>query len=401
MSYLNTSNLGFRNQKSADGRLRISTQISLGDYKQFVADPSSKYDEQLIGSAASTYTIATGGHVMTTAANNDAAIRQTLQWHNYYAGKPQKIELTASGFNTQANIVKRFGYFSSNTTTPFASNFDGMYFENDGTTLRCKIMNNGTEVFNKPYSEWLNQSELASFDPADFNFYVIDFLYLGGAVCNFWILTSHGLTLIASYQHINVSATTFVRSPNQPIRYEIRQTGAGSGTFNNLCVDVAVEGVTNDIGGNRSYDTGHASGLTGMSVGSRYAILAIRQQAAYRNIIIKLKDFIINATSDDDMLINIFIGGATVGTPTWVSIADTPVEGFLGSSLTIANAVHSGGRKIYSGYVKGSSGIVKVIEEGRNIGSLINGTREALYLTATPVTANGAVLGSINWLQLI
>lgn len=401
MSYFNTANLGYRNQKSADGRLRISSQISLGDYKQFVQDPDGKFSQELIGTGGSTYTITTGGYVMTTAANNDAAIRQSIQWHNYYAGKPQKIELTASGFNTQANVVKRFGYFSSNTITPFNSNLDGMYFENDGTTLRCKIMNNGTEVFNKAFADWENQSELASYDPADFNFYVIDFLYLGGAICNFWVLTSSGLTLVASYQHINVNAETFVRSPNQPVRYEIRQTGAGSGTFNHICADVAVEGVTNDIGCNRSYDTGHASGLTGMSIGNRYAVLAIRQQAALRNILIKLKDLAINATSDDDMLVNIYIGGAVAGTPTWASIANTSMEGFLGSSLTIANAIHSNGKKIYSGYVKGASGIIKVIEEGRNLGSFIDGTTEELFVTVTPITANGSVLGAINWLQLI
>lgn len=399
MSYFNTTNLGYQNQKSPDGRLRTSSQLSLGDYKQFANNASGQYHTVLIGTGAATYESGlTGGTALAVTSNLDAAIRQTYQWHNYFAGKPQKIELTASRFHTESNVIKRFGYYSSNTTTPFNSTLDGMYFENDGTTIRCKVMRAGTEIFNKPQANWENQNQLAAYDPTDFNFYVIDFLYLGGAVVNFYILTSYGLTLIATYQHINVDVSTFIKSPNQPVRYEIRSTG-GAGVFNQICADVAVEGLVTNVGANRSWDMG-STPMTGLAANTRYALMGIR--LANRNIVAEISKLSVLSTANDNILVHLYIGGTLVGTPTWSAITYTNMEGWQGSiSGSIANNVHSGGVRISSAYVKADSGQTNGNDTLRRIGSYIDGTVEQLYLTVTPLSAGAAAVAAINWNEYI
>ena len=57
MSYFTEilARLGYRNQKSADGRLRISSQLSLGDYKQYLNNAGGQYNTELIGNGGATY----------------------------------------------------------------------------------------------------------------------------------------------------------------------------------------------------------------------------------------------------------------------------------------------------------------------------------------------------------
>jgi len=402
MAYLAQTDLGYKNQKASDGRLRIASQISLGDYKQYLNDAGGQFNTETIGTGSYTYEGAlTGGTTLQVSTTSDVVIRQTYQWHNYFAGKPQKIELTASKFDTEANVTKRFGYFSSTTSTPFDNSKDGFYFENDGTEIKCVVSRAGTIVYSLSQSNWLNQSaHSATYDPADFNFYVIEFLYLGGAIVRFSLQTPSGLVKIAEYTHINVDVNTFVKSPNQPIRYEIRSTG-GSGTFNHICSDVATEGLGEETGALRTYNT-NTTGLTSMLANTRYALLGIRQATASRNIIFASRIISLVSASNDDLLIEIIFGGTTVGTPTWTAIPFTNAEGFKGSSLgAVANAIHSGGVSVYSGYVGNNEGSNELVMTTRRLGSYINGATEELYLCVTPVSVAATAYGAINWLEFI
>jgi hypothetical protein len=401
MSYLNKVDLGYLNQKSVDGRLRISNQISLGDYKQWLNNASGQFNTELIGGGTASYEASglTGGTVLSVSANNNAVIRQSYQWHNYFAGKPIKIELTASAFQTQSNVIKRMGYYSSNMVSPFNSTLDGLFFENDGTVERCKIMRAGTEIFNVPRSQWMNQEYLSSFNPANFNFYVIEFLYLGGAIVTFSILTEYGLIPVAQYQHINVDPSAFVKSPNQPVRYEVRSTG-GAGTFNQICADVAVEGTLSTIGATRTYNMG-ATPLSAMGANTRYALLGLRLLQASRSLTVQPKNISVRSTSNDDLLVELFVGGTLVGTPTWTAVPFTNMEAFSGASLAVANAVHSGGVKVSSFYLENGTSANQLLETARRLGSYINGAMEQYYVCVTPASAGGAALASIDWLEFI
>ena len=394
------SDFAYLNQKSPDGRLRTSSQISVGDYKQHVNNAAGQFNTVEIAGGLATYEgAAIGATTLTTTATlGDAVIRQSYQWHPYFAGKPTKIELTASRFDVEASVQKRMGYFSSSIVSPYTATLDGMYFENDGTTLRCRVTRAGVTVFNLEQANWLNQDKLANYDPADFNFYVIDFLYLGGAVINFWILTEYGLTLIAQYQHINVDVNTFVKSPNQPIRYEIISDG-GAGTFNHICSDVAVEGLPSRVGVERTYNNGFTATPT-LTADNRYALLGIR--LADRRVPIDIRRLSVLSGSSDDLLVELYYGGTTVGTPTWLPITFTNMEGFVGTSLgAAANLVHSGGVRVFSEYMRGDESLAPAIDNARRLGSYIDGSMEEAYLCITPLTANATGVGAIDWVEFL
>lgn len=391
--------LNYRGQLSPDGRQRISSQILAGDYKQHNDAAEGNFNTETINGGAFVYeNSAVGGTELQVTTTNDAVIRQTYQWHNYFAGKPLKAEFTASYFQPQTDVIKRMGYFSSNTTTPFDSNKDGMYFESSGGTVHCKVLRNGTEVFSQAQGSWLNQNELGSYDPADFNFYVIDFLYLGGAVVNFWVLTEFGLTKIASYQHINVDQNTFVKSPNQPIRYEIRSTG-GAGVFNHICSDVVVEGFDNNVGLVRSFNNGTTT-VDVASTGVRYALLGVRQGANNRNTVLDFIDVDVLSTTPDNLLVELIYGGSTATPAIWNPLSSVDV--FDGNDLAApADRVHTGGDIIMSAYVVGDGTLSKTVNSVRRIGSLIDGTREEAYVCITSLGANADVVVALNWTEFI
>jgi len=394
------SDLGYLNQKSADGRLRVSNQISLGDYKQHLDNAGGLFNTAEIAGGLATYEGSlTGGTTLTTTASaGDAAIRQSYQWHPYYAGKPLKVELTASRFDVEASVTKRMGYYSSSTVSPYTATLDGMYFENDGTTLRCKVTRAGTDVFDLAQASWLNQDKTTSYDPTDFNFYVIDFLYLGGAIINFSILTENGLILVAQYQHINVDVNTFVKSPNQPVRYEIVSQGA-AGTFNHICSDVAVEGTIIRTGAERTYNNGFTA-TPSLTSDTRYALLGIRQ--ADRRVPVDIRHISVLSGSTDDLLVELYYGGTTVGAPSWGAIPFSNMTGFVGTDLGVAaNLVHSGGVRVFSQYMRGEETASPSIQNARRLGSYIDGTYEEAYLCITPTTANATAVGTINWIEFL
>ena len=395
------SDLGYRAQKSVDGRLRISPQISLGDYKQHNDAAMGEFNTEQIGGGNFIYeNSCVGGTELNVTSLNDAVIRQSYQWHNYFAGKPQKIELTASYFQPQTDVVKRMGYFSSTTTTPFDTSLDGMFFESSNGTIYCKVLRNGTEMFSLEQSAWENQSELVSFAPTNFNFYVIEFLYLGGAVVNFWVLTEYGLTKIATYQHVNVDVNTFVKSPNQPIRYEIRSTG-GAGEFNHICSDVAVEGFSSVVGIESSHNNGPAYVSLPLA-GTRYALIGIRQKADRRNVQLGITNGSFISGSNDDLLVELYYGGTTAGTETWTPSTFSNVETYNAADyVTEADRVHTGGRLIDSLYVVSSGNQTKGVQSSRRIGSYINGQREPAYVCVTPFSASASVSVSMNWNEFI
>lgn len=397
MSFFNKIDLGFKNQKSPDGRLRTNAQLLLGDYKQFTDLAPGLFDTEVIGGGSFTYEGDTvGGTTLNVTTTGDAVIRQSYQWHNYYAGKPQKIELTASNFQFEANVVKRFGYFSSNTSSPYDTDLDGFFFQNDGTEITANVYRSGTQVF----SEIIQPT---GFDPADFNFYAIDFLYLGGAIAQFSILKDGFLEEVATYLHSGVDNKTFVKSPNQPIRYEIRSS-AGAGSFNHLCTSVASEGISQDAGAIRSYNTNGTTGeLTGLSQNNRYALLGVRHSD--RQHIIDFIDLSIISTTNDDLLIEVFFGGSTAGIPPWAAIPFTYAEGFRGRDIidagSTSDAIHSGGVLIGSYYIQGNGQIAKGIESTRKLGIFLDGTSEEFYLCVTPLGNDADCYGSINWRELV
>lgn len=381
------------------GRLRVSEQQSQIGYLQAFEKDVTRFDEETNGTATSVYEAnGIGGVNMTVAANLDFVVRKGKEANYYYPGSPQKIELTSSNFHNQVNVIKRMGYYSSTTITPFSTILDGFAFESDGTEHYCRIYRAGTLVWELPSSSWNRQDLVSSWIPQGFGFYVIEFLYLGGAVADFKILLNGDLITVARYSHVGVDVNTFVKSPNQPIRYEIRSTG-GVGEFNHICGDVASEGNDSGITISRAVNNGTAL-LTSLAEGTRYALVGLRLKSTLLLSVADVYGISVISATTDRLLIELFIGG-TVVAPVWADEPNTIMSFMNGANLTPANAVHSGGIRLLDFYMTGNSAREQVLENSRRLGSLIDGTPEEVFLCVTPLGANASALASINWKEFI
>ena len=208
---------------------------------------------------------------------------------------------------------------------------------------------------------------------------------------------------MASYKHIGVDQNTFIKSPNQPIRYEIRQTGVGSGIFNQICADVSTEGQSTKIGVSNSYNTG-IEFLNNMLIGVRYAIIGLRVKQSARNISVEIDGYSIIGLTTDEILVEIIVGGNTVGIPTWNTSPFSNTEAFT-ASLDIPGGldqkIHSGGVSVYSEYLSGEQSSINRIESLRRIGSYIDGTMEKVYLCVTPISDKARACAAFNWTEFI
>jgi len=371
------STLGDSGQVDAGGRLRVSQITSQLDIKQINDNAPLYYNRVNIGSATQVYTKALGGVTMAVTTTSDAAIAQTKMFANYFSGKSQFGEITFSKITNQANVTKRAGYFSATTTTPHDANKDGLWFEADGTDYRFRIQKNGTDILNVAQSDW-NINTFETFDGSKFNVLVFQFLYLGGTAVRFGFIKNGGILWCHQYTHAGLVASTFVESPNQPVRYEIRSTG-GAGTFEQICAQVGSEGSVDDVGVHRHVSNG---AVTCTSSGTEYAMLGIRLKSAYRNIRLDLKDVALIATTNDNYKWRILLNPTVAGTFTYSDVTNASIQFAAGATANTVTAASSE-LVIAEGFGSGNASIVGDLDSAIRLGSTIAGVSDRIVVTVT------------------
>jgi hypothetical protein len=95
---------------SLNGKQSVVEYKTLFDGKTLNADDPLIFENE--GTGAATYA---GSNVTLSVTAGQYMIRQQLFHNPYFSGKPQQIEQTCLGFQSQAGVVKRIGYFSSST----------------------------------------------------------------------------------------------------------------------------------------------------------------------------------------------------------------------------------------------------------------------------------------------
>jgi hypothetical protein len=260
----------------AGGRQRVSQITTLFDGKTLGVDDTRSWDNRGSG----TYTFQTNKAKL-DVTSGQYYCTQSRHACPYFSGKSQGVEVTFDDMHTQAGVTKRVGYFSSNAVAPFDSNKDGFWLEDDGTTKRLIVSNNGTEKLNVALADWDGAAYVANYDWQNFTVILFDFIWLGGAVLRMWIKTGKHFTLLHQFDYAGTERDTFMQSPNQPVRYEIRGT-SGAGTFRRICSTVFTEGSIEEEGDALTLITSAA--ISAGSVGTTYALRGIRKSATYRDI---------------------------------------------------------------------------------------------------------------------
>lgn len=379
--YTQHIDLDVKSQLDAGDRLRVSQITTQIDIKQIHDLQPLFYDRENVGGATQVYSSTDSGVTMSVTSDGDVAIAESKEYGSYFAGKSQFIELTFDDMGHQEDVVKRVGYFRSNTSTPFDSDKDGMWLESDGTDFRFRIQKEGTDILNVIGSDWnINSSATEEINPDAFNVLVIQFLYLGGTAVKFGFFVDGNIRWAHKYVHAGEIESTFIKSPNQPVRYEIRSTG-GAGSFHQNCAHVASEGSLEEAGVNTEIDMQEGT-LTAATSGTFYAMAGARLKDSYKDVMTKLSEINVLGLSNNDYYHwELRLNPTVTGTFTYSDITDSALQGALGNGTQTV----TGGHSLAVGKGVSRTSLHNIKRSELRLGNTIGGVEDELVLCITPI----------------
>jgi hypothetical protein len=375
----------------AGGRLRTSQLTTLGDLKTLNEDDTLLLENTGTG----TFTWA-DNKCNLSVTTGQYAIRRSRHYFPYFSGKSQPVEVTFDGFQTQAGVTKRVGYFSSNAVAPYDSNKDGFWIEDDGTTKYIVVSRYGTETHRTALANWNGDKAMLTYDWSKFTVVWFDFLWLGGAELRVFVKTGEGFVLAHSYSnHPGVSTNTFTKSPNQCVRYEVRGD-SDAGSLRAICAQVSTEGSINESGKQRSIDTTHTA-ITLAAIGTTYPIIGLRKKTTHRDRAVKQIGVAAFVGSTDSILLSLQRNPTLSAPLTWSDVTNSAAQQGL---ATGAQTVTTPGEKLFARALTQNVVIPPNILDNdflSSIGMSIADVSDELILCGTPITATVSVTGIIGF----
>lgn len=374
----------------AFGRLRVSNTETLFDSKQlYDSQPLFWDDEQSSGTGTgSTYN--TNQASTTISVSNLTAgkrVRQTFQRMNYQPGKGQRILMTCSNLLSTTGITKGFGY---------GDDKNGLFLINDGGILKFvrRTYTSGSAVDNEENITLLDKNGNAV-NTSKTMILDIDFEWLGVGRVRAGYVEGASVTYFYAFTGVNNLDVVYMSSPNLPLIYWIENDGTGAASsFTHICSSVMSEGGSQDNGILRHESS---SLLTGLTSGTKYAVLGIRLKTTSLDSVIKLfRLSILSTTQNDQFKWEILFNPTIEGTFTYSDQTNSSVQTASGANT---NTV-TGGTKIDGAYGVTASPISEAAENALKLGSAIDGTRDEIVLCVRPITNNISVEGSLTWREL-
>ena len=403
----NASPFGDNSSLDAFGRLRVSQPSTLLDSKLLYDKQPFTYDEVLNGTATSTFSANDSCVIMRTSSSGDYAIRSTRIHFNYQPGKSLQALFTGM-MHPETNIIKRIGLFQGLSSAPYTVS-DGLYFESKNNSMYCSI----TKLSGTPYSISVPQSAWnvdkldgtgSSGIAIDFNkaqLFCIDYEWLGLGRVRFGVYYN-GRPIYCHYvNHTEGLTAPYLTSPNQPVRYEIRQTGAGSGMMKQICNTVMIEGGNDEDGLNGMLVSATLSAGVSVSHIKFTPVLAIRFAPGIHDLVAIIKNFEIlnldNGATSSPMIYELRLNPTISPTLNWTDLDTNWLQMAAGGT---AYTITSPGYKLVGGYAPPSLTTPASSEISRTLarlGSSINGVPDTLVVCAkTLASADKDALVAIN-----
>lgn len=400
----NASPFGDNASSDAFGRLRVSFPNTLLDCK-FLYDKQPQYFDEVINIGASTFVQPDSLITMATSGNGGYVIRQTTTRYNYQPGKSMFAAYTFVA-PPETNIVKRIGSFQGLSAAPYTP-IDGTYLEigSNGPSFNIIKTAGITNTVSVPQSAW-NIDPLNGSGPSGLNLdftkgqiYAMDYEWLGLGRLRFGFYVQGKLYYAHQVTNVNSLSAPYMTSPNQPVRYEIRQNGAGTGLMKQICATVVDESSQEVLG---TAITASLSSTVTVQNGIMTPILAIRLNPDYSNIALLGKSFdLYNTDNTTDILYKVYRNPLFNRTLNWQNIENSYMQFATGGTPISL----SGGYSLYSGYVPRSQGTgagtggVEITSLFGRFGTQINSTPDTLVVAGMGLGSTATVYSSFNAIQ--
>lgn len=404
MSYIFNNAVKYSDGPNLDafGRLRTAAVQNLVDIKHVYDKNPLQVNEVTAGTATSIFQKEYARVRMSTSANNDLVIRQTKTHPIYQPGKSQLFQASFSNLAIETNVIKRVGGFTSTTASTYNSVFDGFFLESNGITneISFQIWRSGTTIFSASTTTWNdNEFDPTSLDWSNTNLMSVDYQWLGVGRMRFALDLAGQLIYFTEHNCANNEPNVYMSSPNQPIRYEIRQLGSGSGYFDMICSQVSSEGALNGL-----YSTvgiQQPNTITLATSGTKYPFIGYRLKPTYIGVTSQYNALSLLNTSNDNYLATLEFNPTLSATPTWVDIPNSPFQYSLQTGTT---TVTSSGHIMSSLIGEAGTSALTTLQIDDNqirVGSNINGTLDEMWICITPLGANATFLGTAEVLYYL
>jgi len=408
MGYIINSDVTLKHTEQVDsfGRLRVSNPVTLFD-SQNRYQLNSKFFSNLIGIGTSVnYNQASSStNLFVTSNINDFVARESRYVFNY---QPGKSLLTMSTFvmnPAKSGLVQRVGYFGTengyyiqvgSNTSP-TTLYSNVYIVERSNTLGTV----SETIVAQP--DWnvdkLNGSGASgkTLDITKSQIFYADTEWLGVGSVRIGVVIDGTFINCHTFNHANILPYTYTTTACLPLRYEIFNKAATSGTSNliQICSTVLSEG---------GYEPKEAlyvqSNVTSTTLSATLKPLcSIRLAAGRLDAIAVLKQIAVAVSGINDVARwSVILNGTLTGV-NWRSHADSTNVQIDDSSTAI-----SGGRVIESGFAQSGAGSTLLpatffeAQLGRNS---FTQTSDIITLAAIQCTNNPVVYTVLAWSELV
>lgn len=395
-------------------RLRTSEIQTIFDSKQIYQDSLSGsqtlfWDTKVTGGSNSVSYNATEAESILSVSETGSVIRQTFQRFNYQPGKSQLCLLTGVIRSTgvfSEDVTSKLGYFDSN---------NGVFFQYNGSLGSAVVVRKNAVDTVIGQNNW-NIDTMDGSGPSGINLdfsktqiYIINFEWLGvGSI--WWGVNINGINYwVHQENNANIRENVYMRTPNNPIRYEITSASGGSGSMTSICTSVNTEGGLDSTGLIRTICRQISNPVNANSVGVEYVVLLLRYKdlQASQITLNLISSSLLSTTNDNYMwLIRLLpnLNSVSGAFSAWESILNSPVEVNRTDGLTITNdnSLGASGTIIASGYgtSKTSETPSVPIENLLRIGFNIDGISQIVCLSVIPITSGMDIYGSLTWREV-
>lgn len=375
--------------RNAAGAMRVAQGTTLFDGKQLNALDQDLIDTKGTGTVTFDENIT---ELSVTAGQY--LVLQSKRRFPYFSGKSQVVELTMDNFQLEPGLIKSVGYWSSNVVAPYEQNYDGFRLVSDGDAneIRLEVLRNGTVLYEVPIKDWFEGVQAEEYDWSKFTVLFFEFLWLGGADLNLWMALPNGFYKMAEIAHVGVNPGSFILSPNQPVRYEIRST-TGTGSLRYICSQVATEGSLDEAG--KVVVSRNLTPVSADVVRDIYLCVGVRKKEGFLDNAFQIASAsIVTTGSNDAGQLLLMRGGTLSAAPSWV---DGPTGKYEQATSDGTITVTSPGR-VLAAFPVSRFGASQDLESNflSWLSAEIDGVAEEYYLCYEALTVNQNIGGVLQ-----
>ena len=390
--------------KDAFGRQRVSNPFTLFDSSHRFKD-NSLWSTATTGTASATFDV-NEGLVDLTVDNsiNSEVVRETTKVFSYQPGKSLLIMNTFVMEPSKTGLRQRVGYYGDS---------NGIYLELANSTLYIVKRSSVSGVLvdtRVAQSSWSNDNldgtgpSGVTLDISKAQIFWMDIEWLGvGSVRTGFVINGE-FVLCHIFNHANLITSTYITTASLPLRYEIKNTAATSGTstLKQICSTVISEGGYELRGLQQAVTIPLNAPRDCTNANTYYPVISLKLKSGFLDAIVILTALsMVGAGNNAIFNWQVVASGTTTG-GNWV---DAGVNSAI--QYNISGTSFSGGRILASGYITSnnqSRAVIDILKEALFKFQLerngLTGTSYELTLVVASKGAGDDIYASMDWEEI-